>query len=160
MKATLHSVYLLLATMLAPTLFAVIEICGVKPNLFLIYLVFSGFYVEQKEAIRLGLVFGLVYDIIVGSTLGVNTILFMFVCFLTVLFCENLIRRSNALLSVLCVAVWTVIVEAINFAFSDVTGFWNGALVIGIEVLYNGIVMLLIYIPLSNLFKRLYEEKR
>ena len=160
MKATLHAIYLLLAVMLAPTLFVMLEVFGVKANPFIVYTVFAGFYVTQREGIWLGLIYGLMYDIIVGVNVGLNGILFMFVCFLTVLFCENMIRRSNVVMSVICVAVWTVIVSGINSMFSAVSGIGYKLSVIGIEALYNGFVMLLLYVPMTRIFRKLYEEKR
>ncbi len=159
MKATLHTGYLLIALMLSSTLFAVLEVFGVKPNLFLIYIVFAGFFIPQKEAIWLGFIYGLLNDIIVGKNFGLNGIIFMFICFFTVLFCENMIRRSNAVLSFICVAVWTIFAEFINSLFSPVTGIVHKMFVIGVEAVYNGFLMLIIYIPLNNLFKRLYDEK-
>lgn len=160
MKATLHAGYLLIALMLSSTLFAVLEVFGVKPNLFLIYIVFAGFFIPQKEAIWLGFIYGLLNDIIIGENMGLNGIVFMFICFFTVLFCENMIRRSNAILSFICIIIWTIFAEGVNSLFSPVRGVFYKISVIGIEALYNGFLMLMFYVPLNKLFRKLYDEKR
>lgn len=160
MKATLHAVYLLVAVMLGPTLFAFLEILGAKPNLFLIYIVMAGFYADKYEAVWLGLIFGFVLDILVGVCVGLNGILYMFVCFLTVVFCENMIRRTNAIIVFFGVLVWTVILEGINGIFCGNGEFLYSLGIIGIEALYNGVLLLIIYSPLRRLFERLYDEKR
>ena len=160
MKATLHTGYLFIALMLSSTLFAVLEVFGVKPDLFLIYIVFAGFFVPQKEAVWLGFIYGLLNDIIIGQNIGLNGIIYMFICFFTVLFCENMIRRNNAVLSFICVALWTIFAEGVNSFFSPVSGLIYKISVIGIEAVYNGALMLALYCPLSKLFGKLYDEKR
>lgn len=160
MRVTLHAIYLLLATMLAPTLFAALEVFGVMPNLFLVYIVIAGFYVSKNEAIWLGLIFGLVFDIIVGHAIGLNGILYMFACFLVVLFCENMIRRSNAVVTFLSVAVWTLVLESVSAIFGGNGGFLNSIRIIGIEAVYNGVLSVILYILLGGLFERLSDEKR
>ncbi|MBE7011443.1 MAG: rod shape-determining protein MreD [Ruminococcaceae bacterium] len=160
MKGILHTVYLLIAIILSTTLFAAMDLFGVKPNMFIIYLVIAGFYVSQKEAIWLGMIYGLFYDIIVGHCLGLNGILFMFECFFTVLFCENMIRRSNVVISAIAIVWWTILIEGINALFSPVNGILHILYVIGIEAVYNSVLMLIVYAPLNGFFRRLYDEKR
>lgn len=159
MRATLHAIYLLLAATLAPTLFSFLQICGVKPNLFLIYIVTAGFYVSKTESVWLGLIFGFVFDIIVGMKIGLNGVLYMFACFFVTLLCENMIRRSNALIIFLCTVIWTILFEGIAAILSGGTGLLNGLKVLGIESIYNGVLSLIMYVPLSRLLGRLYDEK-
>ncbi len=159
MKVTLHTIYLILALSLSPTLFASLQIFGVKPNLFLIYLVIAGFYVSKTESIWLGLVFGFAFDLIVGMRIGLNGVLYMFACFFVTLLCENMIRRTNAVVIFLCTVIWTMVFEGIDALISGGTGFLYGAKVIGIEMIYNGALALLIYALLNRFFGRLYDEK-
>ncbi len=159
MKVTLHTVYLILALALGPTLFAYLQPFGVKPNLFLIYLVVAGFYVSKTESIWLGLVFGFALDLLIGVKIGLNGVLYMFACFFVTLLCENMIRRSNALVVFLCTALWTVVFEGITAMLSNAGGVVHIIKVLGIEAVYNGIIALLVYLLLNRLFLRLYGEK-
>lgn len=159
MKVTLHTVYLILALALGPTLFAFLQPFGIKPNLFLIYLVVAGFYVSKTEAIWLGLVFGFALDLLVGVKIGLNGVLYMFACFFVTLLCENMIRRSNAVVVFLCTAIWTVIFEGIAAVLSSAGGFVHIIRVLGIEALYNGVIALIVYLLLNKLFLRIYGEK-
>ncbi len=162
MKVTLHAICLVIAVALAPTLFAFLRIFGVKANIFLIYVIIAGFYATKREGIWLGLIFGLVYDIIVGRVIGLCGILYMLAGFFTVLICENLIRRSNALVIMLCTAVGTVIFEGISGLvrsfFSENIGFLYSLRVIGIEAVFNGVLAFLLCIPLSRIFRRVSAD--
>ncbi len=160
MKATLHAIYLLFAVALAPTLFAHLQVFGVKPNIFLIYIVIAGFYVSKTEGIWLGLITGFLFDIIVGVNIGLNGILYMFACFLVTVLCENMIRRSNALLVAITVMIWTAILESIAAIFCGGAGIWQSLKVVGTECIYNGVLSVIIFILLKGIFGRLYGENR
>lgn len=160
MKATVHIIFLLIALFFSPTLFSNLEIFNASPNIFLVYIVFAGFFAQQKEAVWLGFVYGIFYDITVGANFGLNGILMMFVCFLTVLFCEYMIRRSNIIIKFIAVAFWTFFVENINFIFSNSDWCMKTFSVIGAEILYNGLILLALYIPITKIFNRMYDEKR
>ena len=159
MRVTLHTAYLILALALSPTLFAFLQVLGVKPNLFLIYLVIAGFYVSKTESIWLGLVFGFAFDLIVGMKIGLNAVLYMFACFFVTLLCENMIRRSNAVVVFVCTVLWTVVFEGIAAVLSSANGMLYILKVLGIEAVYNGVLALVVYAVLSRLFVRLYDEK-
>lgn len=157
MKVTLHTIYLILAMVLSPTLFAALPIFGVKPNLFLIYLVLAGFYVSKKEGIWLGLIFGFAFDIIVGRKIGLNGVLYMYACYFVVLLRENMIRRTNAIVVVLCVAIWTVIFEGITAVFGG-GGVIYALKTLGIEAAYNSGLALVFYGLLHGIFGKIYDE--
>ena len=160
MRVTYHSIYLFLAAMLSTTLFTALEIFGVSPNLFITYIVFAGFYVSKNEAIWLGLIFGFVYDIIVGASVGLNGILYMFACFLVVVSCESVIRRNNALVTFIFVAIWTIVLEGINALFSPAGGFLSSIKIIGVEIFYNGIIAVILYLALRRKYERLYDNEK
>ncbi len=159
MKVSLHTIYLILAMALAPTLFAALEFFGVKPNLFLIYLVIAGFYVSKTEAIWLGLIFGFAFDLVVGMKIGLNGVLYMYACFFVTLLRENMIRRTNVTVIVLSTVVWTVVFEGIAAIFSNSTDFLYCLRVIGIESVYNGVLSVVLYGLLNRFFVGFYEEK-
>lgn len=163
MKATVHAIAALLLLALSPTLFAFCEIFGVKPNLFLVYVIMAGFYASKQEAIWLGLIFGFLFDIIVGRAIGLSGILYMFACFFVTLLCENLIKRSNLIVVFACVVLGTVIFEGAAALFRNISagdiGFLHIGKVIGIESAYNGILSVLLYVPLKKTFVRVYSEK-
>ena len=160
MRVTYHAVYLFLAALLSTTLFTALEIFGVSPNLFIIYIVFAGFYVSKTEAIWLGLVFGFVYDIIVGANVGLNGVLYMFACFLVVVSCDNVIRRNNAIVTFIFTAVWTAVLEGINAIFGPVSGIWSAIKIIVVEIFYNGTLAVVLYLALKRTYERLYDNEK
>ncbi len=160
MKLTLHTIYLILAMALSPTLFSALPLWGVKPNLFLIYLVVAGFYVSKTESIWLGLVFGFAFDLIVGMKIGLNGVLYMFACFFVVLLGENMIRRTNALVVFICTALSVFVFDGINAILRGGIDFKWGLLTLGIEMAYSGVLSLVVYATLNKLFVRIYGEKR
>ncbi len=160
MRVTYHAIYLLLATMLSTTLFTALDVFGVIPNLFLIYIVFAGFYLSKGEAVWLGLIFGLVYDIVVGVNIGLNGILYMFTCFLVVQSCESLISRNNAIVTVVFVALWTIVLEGINALFGSGGAIVSSIKIIGIEMIYNGVLAIILYFTLSKAYDKLYNKEK
>ena len=62
----------LLIYFLQVNIFSSFTIAGVKPNLFVIYVLFIGLFANQFVGISLGVVFGIILDLLYGSTLVLN----------------------------------------------------------------------------------------
>lgn len=163
MKVTLNAVCLFVFAVLLPTLFPAVEILGVMPNLFLVYVIIAGFFVRPENALRIGVVSGFVYDILAGHAFGFNTVMYMLVCLFVSLFYENMIRRINILLIALSVVLGTFIFEGIYGFF---VYFLNGGVEflqflkeLGIEAFYNAVIAFILYLPLKSAMTKVYSEK-
>ncbi len=78
MRVIWYMVWLLLLTLLEPTLICELTVWGIAPNLFLCFVVIAGFYRGIHEGGICGIVFGLVYDLLIGRMIGVHAILYLY----------------------------------------------------------------------------------
>lgn len=54
--------------------FSSFTISGVKPNLFIILVVFIGLFIGKIYGISMGIFFGLLLDLFIGKKIGINAI--------------------------------------------------------------------------------------
>ena len=50
------------------------NIAGVKPNLFIIFLLFIGIFIGKTYGASIGIFFGLLLDLFIGKVVGINAI--------------------------------------------------------------------------------------
>ena len=79
MKKTL-SIFLIFLTFiiiyfLQINFFSWFNIAGIKPNLFIIFLLFIGLFIGKVYGATTGVVFGLLIDLFIGKALGINAII-------------------------------------------------------------------------------------
>ncbi len=56
-------------------LFIRFNIAGIKPNLFIIYILFLGLFLGKAFGGSFGIFFGLILDFIIGKKIGINAII-------------------------------------------------------------------------------------
>ena len=56
-------------------IFSTFTIAGIKPNLFVIYVLFIGLFANQFLGISLGVVFGIILDLLYGKTIGISAVM-------------------------------------------------------------------------------------
>jgi len=78
MRVVLYLLWLMLLTLLQPTLMPQLAVWGIAPNLFLCFVVVIGYYRGVLEGGICGMVFGLVYDLLIGRMIGVNAMLYLY----------------------------------------------------------------------------------
>lgn len=54
--------------------FSWFNIGGIKPNLFVIYILFLGLFLGKTYGVSFGIIFGLLLDFFVGKRIGINAI--------------------------------------------------------------------------------------
>lgn len=164
MRFSVHGFFLLLIAVLQTTLFEYIEVLGVKPNLFLVYVLILSFFCSKKESLILGAVFGLTFDVLIGKFLGMNALMCSVSGFFTAHFCEKVLGNKNVLIVFLFTVVISVFYELINHLFSfliigDVDLIYAFKSVIFIECVYNGLMVFLLYPIIKKLTKFMYADK-
>ena len=78
MKVTYYTVWILFLTVAQSTLINIVQIYGIKPNVFLIFVVFTAMFGGITHATVIGFVSGFIFDFLSGKTLGVSMLLFMY----------------------------------------------------------------------------------
>ncbi|MBR5152176.1 MAG: rod shape-determining protein MreD [Clostridia bacterium] len=78
MKILWYGLWLVLLTLLQPTLICELTLFGIHPNLFLCFVVIAGYYRGPLEGGIAGALFGLVYDLLIGRLMGVDALLYLY----------------------------------------------------------------------------------
>lgn len=153
-----YAVWLLIAALLQPTVMRWMEIFGIGPNIFLIFVIAAALIRGKRAGAVCGLVFGLVLDMLVGRMIGVNALIFMYAGFLVGILCERFISGTESLtaaviifsMSLLCGIVYYI---AYSMVWGDI-GFFKGIFrVVLPEALYTGVLGLLLFAPIRKSFR-------
>ena len=76
-------------------IFSSFTIAGISPNLFVIYVLFIGLYANQFWGITLGVIFGLIIDLIFGKTIGITAVMLCVIGFLGSYFDKNFSKENK-----------------------------------------------------------------
>ena len=139
----------LLIYFLQVNIFASYTIAGIKPNLFVIYMLFIGLFANQALGISLGVLFGLVLDFLYGKAIGPFAVMFCVIGYLGSYFDKNF-SKENKLTIILIVAGSTLIYElGVYFLNSIILVFEREMLyfmkIVLIEILYNVLLAIILY---------------
>ena len=142
-------VVFLLIYFLQVNIFSSYTIAGVKPNLFVIYILFIGLFANQALGISLGVMFGLVLDFLYGKSIGPSAVMFCIIGYLGAYFDKNF-SKENKLTIIFIVAGSTFIYElGVYFLNSIIFMFEREMLyfmkIILIEILYNVLLAIAFY---------------
>lgn len=129
--------------------FSWFNIAGVKPNLFIVLILFIGMFLGKNYAIPLGVVFGIYLDILTSKQVGISAIMFSVIGFLGGYLDKNFSKDSK-LTILLMTAGATILFETVvyiyicakNFIPIQLLGFIK---ILLIEVLFNVLVSIIIY---------------
>lgn len=153
LKKTVAVICLILAFLVVYVLqanfFSWFTIAGVKPNLFIIFILLVGLFAGRKLGVIFGIIFGLCLDLLVGRTIGISAILLGVVGFLGEHFDKNFSKESRFTIMLMVMGT-TFIYEVFAYIYHI---FRLGILfepysflkIVLIEVLYNAIIVIIMY---------------
>lgn len=124
-------------------------IAGVKPNLFIIYILFIGLFANQFLGISFGVVCGLIIDLLYGKTIGITAIMLCAIGYLGSYFDRNF-SKENKLTIIFMIIGATIIFEfGSYFLTSIILEFEREYLyflkIVLIETLYNVLIVIILY---------------
>ncbi len=130
-------------------IFSTFTIAGVRPNLFVIYVLFIGLFANQIVGISLGVVFGIILDLLYGKSIGVSAVMLCVIGYLGSYFDKNF-SKENKLTIIFMVAGSTFIYEfGSYFLNSIILEFSREYLyflkIAFLEILYNVLLSIIIY---------------
>lgn len=149
---------------LQSNLFSWFTISNIKPNLFVIYILFIGLFAGKKIGSILGLVLGIYLDFLIGRTIGISGIMLAVIGLLGEYFDNNFSKESRLTIMLMVIGS-TLIYETGVYIFNifrleinvEVFSFIK---ILFIEVLYNTILVIILYpliqkagYALENMFK-------
>lgn len=125
------------------------NIAGVKPNLFIIFMVFIGAFINKYYGFTIGVIGGLLVDLFVGKVIGLNAISFGIAGLIGGFLTKNVSKDSK--ISMIMLGVLTTLVcELIYYAYEIILlgmqiEIINFLRIILIEILYNSILLIILY---------------
>ena len=136
-------------------------IAGVKPNLFVIYILFIGLFAGKKLGLILGIFFGVYLDIVIGRQIGISGIMLGAIGLLGEYLDKNFSKESRITI-MLMIAGSTVIYEVGCYIFNiialgtsiEILAFIK---ILLIEVIYNILIAIVIYSLIQRLGHALEE---
>lgn len=134
---------------LQSNLFSWFTIANIKPNLFVIYILFIGLFAGKKIGAVLGLILGIYVDLLIGRTIGISGIMLAAIGLLGEYFDKNFSKESR-LTIMLMVMGCTVIYEIGVYIFNIFRLEMNVEIIsfikiLFVEVLYNTILVVILY---------------
>lgn len=164
MKTTIHGGFLLIFSILQATWLDCIEIFGIKPNLFLVYIIVVCCFCNRLEGGAVGFAAGFVLDMLVGRIWGLNAVLGLILGFCISHFYARIISNSNLLVTLALVLVGTILYESFYsfIAFLRAENVGLLALLTKIvlpECVYNMVASVPIYFIIKHFSKFLYSDK-
>lgn len=124
-------------------------ISGVKPNLFIVFVLFIGLFAGKKIGAIMGLIFGIYLDLLLGRTVGVTAIMLSLVGLLGEYFDKNFSKESRITI-ILMIIGSTIIYELGMYIFNVVILDINIEIIsfaktLLIETIYNSILVIILY---------------
>lgn len=130
-------------------IFSDFTIAGIKPNLFVIYVLFIGLFANQFVGISFGVVIGLLIDFLYGKTIGTTAVMLCLIGYLGSYFDKNF-SKENKLTIIFMVAGATLVFELGSYFLNSIIleferEFYYFTKIVLIEILYNVLLSIIIY---------------
>lgn len=142
--------------------FNTFTIAGVKPNLFVIYILFIGLFGNKIIGIAYGVVVGIFLDLLFNETIGPNLLSFVFVSIIAILFDKNFSKDSRITIMFMVFGT-TLFFELVSYFVSFILYSINIDMIdfikiLIIEIVYNIMLTIVLY-PLIQKFGYYIENE-
>lgn len=142
--------------------FSWFNLAGVKPNIFIIFILFIGLFAGRKEALTFGVLIGIFIDLFIGRSVGVTSVMLGIIGVLGGYFDKSFSKDSRMTI-MLMVAVTTIVYETgayiintlIISAEFELMAFLQ---ILLIETVYNSIMTIILYPIFQTLGYRMEER--
>ena len=158
MQILFYAIWLLVLSVMQPTLARGIEIFNIAPNLFLAFVIIIGFYIGKMDGAICGAAFGLVYDMLIGRQIGVNAFCYLYIGFGAGILSENFFSGGKTLATAITVFAGTIIASLIYY-FAGLIAYGSMSFVTAIfrigllEGIYNAIIAVVLKMAVLGLMK-------
>lgn len=125
-------------------------IAGVKPNLFVILVLFIGLFMGRRYGLCFGVIYGFFLDILIGRNIGVSSFMLGAIGLIGGYIDKNFSKDSRMMVMAM-VAITTLIYEVVSYIIqSTILSYYTmeiGLLfqILSIEIIYNILVTIIIY---------------
>ena len=153
MKKAITIIWMIVASiiiyLLQANFFSWFNIAGVKPNLFVILILFIGLFSNSKVALIYGILFGFFLDVVIGKNIGTTSIMLGLIGFLGGYFDKNFSKESKITIMLMVVGS-TCIYEIGIYIFNIIRLSINVEIltfikILAIELVFNVILTIILY---------------
>ncbi|WP_026475942.1 rod shape-determining protein MreD [Alkaliphilus transvaalensis] len=164
MKSIVIGMIIIVNLILQSTLFQYFKIFDVLPSTGLILVISFSIYSGKYKGAVIGFFVGILQDIMFGRVIGLNALVFMLTGYVVGLI-NRKVFKDNLLIPFALTALATVFYEGVNMLFIYLLGYRIELLnifkkMLVVEVLYNSIFSVFIYIYVSKLFQSRLMKRR
>ena len=118
MKKTIINIILIVTALiiyyLQSNLFTWFNIAGIKPNLFIILVLFIGLFTNRTMGTVYGVIIGLTLDFLLGNKIGICAVTLGVIGFLSAVFDKNFSKDSRMTIMFMVLGA-TIIYESLNY---------------------------------------------
>jgi len=167
MKKTIDIILIILIFLviyfLQVNFFTWFNIAKIMPNLFIIFIMMIGLFLKKDFGFFFGIIFGLALDFFAGTRIGINSIALGIVGLAAGILEKNF-SKDNRITVLIITAILTftfeLIVYVLNIFFIGIVNIQilNFLKIILLEVLYNDILIIIIYPVFSKFGNKLEED--
>lgn len=142
------------------TILPYFEIMGIVPNTAIAMVVVIALSKGRYYGGFFGIFIGLLHDLFFSSHIGINALIYFFLGYL-IGYLEGIFARDNLINPIIFTALGTVFYNLTYFAYLyfsnvDFTAAFLFQRVISIEIIYNGLIAIIIY----KIFKKIFDQPR
>lgn len=128
--------------------FSWFDIANVKPNLFVVLILFIGLFADKKIAAVFGFFMGIYLDILTSKQVGISAIVFVFLGYICG-FLDKSFSKESKITIILMVLGGTLLYEVVVFIYTsilnniplDLLGFLR---VLSIELIFNALLTIIL----------------
>ncbi len=122
---------------------------GIKPNLFIIFILFIGLFTNQILGISFGIIIGGILDLLYGKTIGITAVMLCIIGYLGAYFDKNF-SKENKFTIIFMVLGSTIIFEFGSYFINSIIigserEYWPFFKILVIECLYNVLLTIILY---------------
>ena len=166
MKKTIINIVLIIVAIiiyyLQSNFFGWFNIAGVKPNLFVILVLFIGLFANRTMGTIYGVSIGIVVDLLIGTKIGIYAVVLGIIGFLAGVFDKNFSKDSKITIIFMTLGA-TTIFEILVYVLRYMTAginveILNFIIILTIEIIYNAILTIILY-PLIQKYGYYIEDQ-
>lgn len=126
-----------------------VHIAGVKPNPFIIYILYIGLFMGRKMGLSYGIVFGIILDLLVGRKVGITAIMLGAIGLLAGVFEKNFSKDSR--ITIILMVIGSTIIYEIGIYFLSYMLIGTTLEIISFckiliaEIVYNALLTIIVY---------------